>query len=55
MVSRLFSAGPESKYAVEELDKANSILYKQTLTLKNSDDLVGPENKPLRVKHYPKH
>ena len=45
---KLFSAGPESKYAVEELDKATQY-YTNNPNAKYSD-LVGPENKPLRVK-----
>ena len=45
---KLFSAGPESKYAVEELDKATQY-YTGNPNAKYAD-LVGPENKPLRVK-----
>jgi hypothetical protein len=45
---RLFSGGPESKYAIEELDKATQY-YTGNPNAKYAD-LVGPENKPLRVK-----
>ena len=45
---KLFSAGPESKYAIEELDKATQY-YTNNPNAKYAD-LVGPENKPLRVK-----
>ena len=45
---KLFSAGPESKYAVEELDKATQY-YTGNPNAKYAD-LVGPENKPLRIK-----
>ena len=45
---KLFSAGPESKYAVEELDKATQY-YTGNPNAKYSD-LKGKENKPLRVK-----
>ncbi len=47
-MAKLFSAGPESKYAVEELDKATQY-YTGNPNAKYAD-LVGPENKPLRVK-----
>jgi hypothetical protein len=45
---KLFSAGPESKYAIEELDKATQY-YTGNPNAKYSD-LKGKENKPLRVK-----
>ena len=47
-MAKLFSAGPQSKYAVEELDKAAQY-YTGNPNAKYAD-LVGPENKPLRVK-----
>ncbi len=47
-MAKTFSAGPQSKYSIEELDKAAQY-YTGNPNAKYSD-LTGPENKPLRVK-----